>query len=262
MSRKAVFFDIDGTLWDEHFVIPESTKEAIRKLRENGHLAYLCSGRTRAFIQDERLLALGFDGIVAGCGTWIEMDGKTLFYKKLEQELIEDTIHILKEYGIPTVYEGSRNLYMDLEEFEEDPYGLKLKETLGEDLLPVTGNEGIMEISKFSCSTPDDAYLKVISHLEENFTPLVHDAACAEFVPKGFSKASGIEKTCELLGIEKEDTYAFGDSINDVEMLKHVQHGIAMGNGTKAAKEAADYITAPLHEDGIYKGLEHFGLIS
>lgn len=83
MSRKAVFFDIDGTLWDEHFVIPESTKEAIRKLRENGHLAFLCSGRTRAFIQDERLLALGFDGIVAGCGTWIEMDGKTLFYKKI-----------------------------------------------------------------------------------------------------------------------------------------------------------------------------------
>ena len=149
MSRKAVFFDIDGTLWDEHFVIPESAKEAIRKLRENGHLAFLCSGRTRAFIQDERLLTLGFDGIVAGCGTWIEMDGKTLFYKKLEQELIEDTIHILKEYGIPTVYEGSRNLYMDLEEFEEDPYGLRLKETLGEDLLPVTGNEAIMEISSF-----------------------------------------------------------------------------------------------------------------
>lgn len=42
----------------------------------NGQLAFLCSGRTRAFIQDERLLALGFDGIVAGCGTWIEMDGK------------------------------------------------------------------------------------------------------------------------------------------------------------------------------------------
>ena len=165
MSRKAVFFDIDGTLWDEHFVIPESTKEAIRMLRENGHLAFLCSGRTRAFIQDERLLTLGFDGIVAGCGTWIEMDGKTLFYKKLEQELIEDTIHILKEYGIPTVYEGSRNLYMDLEEFEEDPYGLKLKETLGEDLLPVTGNEAIMEISKFSCSTPDDTYPVSYTHL-------------------------------------------------------------------------------------------------
>ena len=103
--------------------------------------------------------------------------------------MIEDTIHILKEYGIPTVYEGSQNLYMDLEEFEEDPYGLRLKETLGEDLLPVTGNEAIMEISKFSCSTPDDAYLKVLSHLEENFTPLVHDAACAEFIPKGFSKS-------------------------------------------------------------------------
>ena len=57
-------------------------KGRIRMLRENGHLAFR-SGRTRAFIQDERLLALGFDGIVAGCGTWIEMDGKTLFLKKI-----------------------------------------------------------------------------------------------------------------------------------------------------------------------------------
>ena len=257
MSRKAVFFDIDGTLWDEHFVIPESTKEAIRKLRENGQLAFLCSGRTRAFIQDERLLALGFDGIVAGCGTWIEMDGKTLFYKKLEQELIEDTIHILKEYGIPTVYEGSRNLYMDLEEFEEDPYGLRLKETLGEDLLPVTGNEAIMEISKFSCSTPDDAYLKVLSHLEENFTPLVHDAACAEFIPKGFSKASGIEKTCELLGIEKEDTYAFGDSINDVEMLKQAYYSFAVANARDEVKKAARFQADSNVNNGVLKILQN-----
>ena len=257
MSRKAVFFDIDGTLWDEHFVIPESTKEAIRMLRENGHLAFLCSGRTRAFIQDERLLALGFDGIVAGCGTWIEMDGKTLFYKKLEQELIEDTIHILKEYGIPTVYEGSRNLYMDLEEFEEDPYGLRLKETLGEDLLPVTGNEAIMEISKFSCSTPDDAYLKVLSHLEENFTPLVHDAACAEFIPKGFSKASGIEKTCELLGIEKEDTYAFGDSINDVEMLKQAYYSFAVANARDEVKKAARFQADSNVNQGVLKILQN-----
>ena len=257
MSRKAVFFDIDGTLWDEHFVIPESTKEAIRKLRENGQLAFLCSGRTRAFIQDERLLALGFDGIVAGCGTWIEMDGKTLFYKKLEQELIEDTIHILKEYGIPTVYEGSQNLYMDLEEFEEDPYGLRLKETLGEDLLPVTGNEAIMEISKFSCSTPDDAYLKVLSHLEENFTPLVHDAACAEFIPKGFSKASGIEKTCELLGIEKEDTYAFGDSINDVEMLKQAYYSFAVANARDEVKKAARFQADSNVNNGVLKILQN-----
>ena len=79
---------------------------------------------------------------------------------------------------------------------------------------------------------------------------------------KDVNKGHAVKVIQDSLGIKPEETMAFGDQLNDVEMLKHVQHGIAMGNGTKAAKEAADYITAPLHEDGIYKGLEHFGLIS
>ena len=69
---KAVFFDIDGTIWDQKQRIPESAVKAIRKLRENGHYAFLCSGRTRSFIRGENLFAIGFDGIVGGCGTYVE----------------------------------------------------------------------------------------------------------------------------------------------------------------------------------------------
>ena len=61
MGTKAIFFDIDGTLWDEKFQIPESTKKAFEMLKNNGHLTFICSGRTLSYIQDERLLALGFD---------------------------------------------------------------------------------------------------------------------------------------------------------------------------------------------------------
>ena len=49
---KAVFFDIDGTLLDNHAVIPQSTKVAIKKLKENGYLSFICSGRTRSFIYE------------------------------------------------------------------------------------------------------------------------------------------------------------------------------------------------------------------
>ena len=63
--KKAVFFDIDGTLWDFKMNIPESTKEALKELRKNGHYAFLCSGRSRSNIKSPKLLALGFDGIVA-----------------------------------------------------------------------------------------------------------------------------------------------------------------------------------------------------
>jgi hydroxymethylpyrimidine pyrophosphatase-like HAD family hydrolase len=66
--KKAVFFDIDGTLWNYKMQIPQSTVSAIRKLRENGHYAFICSGRSRSNIQSPDLLGIGFDGVVASCG--------------------------------------------------------------------------------------------------------------------------------------------------------------------------------------------------
>ena len=107
MGTKAIFFDIDGTLWDEKFQIPESTKKAFEMLKNNGHLTFICSGRTLSYIQDERLLALGFDGIVAGCGTYVEKAGEVLFYKRIEEEVLERTLKILKPYHYPVVLELS-----------------------------------------------------------------------------------------------------------------------------------------------------------
>ena len=49
--------------------------------------------------------------------------------------------------------------------------------------------------------------------------------------------------------------------MNDLDMLRYVAHGVAMGNGTKEAKEAADYVTTELKDDGIYQGLLYYGLI-
>ena len=71
-----------------------------------------------------------------------------------------------------------------------------------------------------------------------------------------------IAKVCEYLHVNREDTYAVGDSVNDLDMLNYVGHGIAMGNATEPAKEAAEYITTDIHEDGIRHAMEHYGLIS
>ena len=74
-----IFFDIDGTLWDEKMQIPESTIPTIKQLQKNGHKTFLCSGRSSSNINDKRLLGIGFDGIVAACGNHVEMDGKVLY---------------------------------------------------------------------------------------------------------------------------------------------------------------------------------------
>lgn len=257
----AVFFDIDGTLWDRHNIIPESTKEAIRLLKENGHLTFICSGRTRIYITDENLLSLGFDGILCGCGTHIEYQGEDLLYYKIDDELMERSVQMFYDYNMPMVMEGKNLLYMDPEIISKDEYGAYLLKKLEGHTMPIRGNQKYWEVSKFTVLLENTKYEEVIEALSDEYEFLVHGGFVMEVVPKGFSKATAMAEICDRLGVNPQNTYAFGDSANDIEMLEFAGTGIAMGNGTDVAKEHADYVTDGLHEDGIYKALKHFALI-
>ena len=258
---KAVFFDIDNTLWDEKFVIPDSVKTAIDGLHKKGHLAFICSGRTRCNIRDPRLLALGFDGILAGCGTYIEKDGKVIFEYKMEQDLIRRLFGLMLEEGMKVLMEGSKYMYADFAAFVGNDYIDYIQDTVGDCLLPTAGNEGSYDISKMSAEIAGGDVERLRRELGEEIDVIQHDPNIMEVVPKGYNKATGIAHVCQLLGIRQEDTLAFGDSVNDLDMLRYVGCGIAMGNGMEAAKEAADYVTDSVREDGIYNALVKLAVI-
>jgi len=259
--KSAVFFDIDGTLWNYKFQLPSSLEEALKRLRENGHYAFINTGRSRANMTDRKLLDLPFNGIVAGCGTYIEMDKSILYEYKMEQDLILKLRDSLKRNNMPVIFEGSRYLYADLGDFKSNEYIDYVESTVGAALKTITGNEGNYDINKMSAETCTESSRIFMEEFHEHMDFILHDVDIIEIVPKGFSKASGIEKVCELLGIDRENTYAFGDSANDREMIEYAAHGIAMGNGTDEIKAIADYVTDTVDNDGILKGLEHFGLI-
>lgn len=260
--KKAIFFDIDGTLWDEDMRVPESTVTAIRKLREKGDYAFICSGRSRAAIRAKKLLEdIGFDGIIGGCGTYIEYQGKVIYEKLLSQEEIIMLIETLRKNGMPAILEGSEHMYIDAEAFGDDPYVSYLRKIFGNGLCAMKGYEGKYKANKISADYTHGDVEGIRHDLSAEYELIFHAEKVVEILPKGFSKASGIKWVCEYLNISHEHTYAFGDSANDIEMLKYVSNGIAMGNATDDAKQAADYITSSLWQDGIEKGLEHFLLI-
>lgn len=157
--KKAVFFDIDGTLWDFKMNIPESTKKALKELRKNGYYAFLCSGRSRSNIKSPKLLALGFDGIVAACGTHIEFEGEKLFELLLTKEQIGHILAVLRKHQIPMVLEGPNYIYVDEKDFVDDPYVIYLRNELGENLKSITGtaqyevNKLSAELGKCRCRT-------------------------------------------------------------------------------------------------------------
>lgn len=259
--RKAVFFDIDGTLWDSANRIPESTVTAIRALRARGHYAFLCSGRARAYIQHPALFAIGFDGVLAGCGTHVEIGGKILYEKIIDRALAVHTVETVRRYGFRPILEGPEYLYMDAEDFAHEPFGQKVIRELGDHLVGIREHYGEWRINKLSCATDHANREGGFAALSEHYTYLIHNSDVVELVPKGHTKATGIMKVCAHFGIDRADTFAVGDSVNDLEMLSYAGVGIAMGNADWQVKRAADYVTDALYDDGVYRAMAHFGLM-
>jgi hypothetical protein len=264
-ERKAVFFDIDGTLFLRGSGVPESAVRAIHKLRENGHLAFVCSGRSRIMIPDDPILNIGFDGVVAACGMYASYGDKILFSEEMTKEQLEGILPILRETGTTYILEGTEYLYYDEQTIgneHEDWLAISVAKSIPGHFLPMPEKTEDVRTCKITIHQVNAENTKrIVAQAEKDFNIMLHNQNFAEFVPKDFSKAEGIRRVCEILGVSREDTFAVGDSINDVDMLDYAGCGIVMGNGTEVAKEHADYITTRLDEDGILNALKHFSLI-
>lgn len=261
MKRKVVFFDIDGTIYSTSIGVPESARLGIKKLKENGHLAFISTGRARAMIPQE-LVDLGFDGVLAACGTYVEYDGEVIYNIDLEKEVYEHAITTLRKHNVYCILEGKDYLYMDDEDpFDEDEFSVKeLKKHFSHKIKPIIG--GVYNLNKITCKTnKNSSFKEAYEAIQEDFDCIYHSEQFIELVPKGFSKVKGIEAVLKHLELDVEDTYAFGDSLNDVDMLKYVKYGVAMGNSSPEILDIIEYKTDRIEEDGIYNGLKRFQLI-
>ena len=261
MNKRIVFFDIDGTLWDQTNYIPPSTIEAIHALQDKGHMAFINTGRTMGFVRDESLLGIGFDGIVAGCGTHIIVRNETRFLHRIETDLAERAVDTVRSFGMRPILEGPEYLYFDMKDFGDDKYGERILREIPDGVLGIADTRGDWNISKFSCAVDHGHLEECRESLASDFDFMVHNPLVIEVVPKGFDKGYGIRECCDILGVDIADTIAFGDSPNDLDMLRDAGLGVAMGDAAHEAKEAADMVCEGLHEDGIYKALRTLKLI-
>ena len=264
MTRKICFFDIDGTLWDRENRIPQSAVRAIRRLRENGHLALICSGRSRSYIRHPALLGIGFDGIVSGAGTMLEAGGKVVYNHVLAPEDVLRAVETALALSWTPLLEGVQTTCIDREGFPIPAYYDKLAADLGEVLEPLSRRWGQWnDISKLTVIAREGAAEmgKLREFLGGTFDFVVHESWLAELVPPGVNKGTGLREACRFLGADPGDAVAFGDSANDLDMLLAAGTGVCMGNGTEALKREADLVTAPMEENGIEKALIQLGLI-
>lgn len=257
---KAIFFDIDGTLLSfKTHVVPQSTIDAINAVKKQGIKVILATGRLKK--QVKNLGGLEFDGFITVNGAYCVTTENEVIFKRL---IPKDELRSLIAYqenvvNFPFAFmvnEGSFVNHVD-ERVENIASLVKvpvppvrnLKEMLEEEVLQVNLyvdkelEKQIMKEALTSCAS-------------SRWHPIFADVNI-----RGIDKSTGIDKFLEYYNINKSETMAFGDGGNDIEMLKHVGIGVAMGNAGDDVKASADYITDSVDDNGVANALRHFGLI-
>ncbi len=258
-----IFFDIDGTLISEDGLatIPESTAEAITRTREKGNFTFINTGRT-IFNVSQKVRSLGFDGLICGCGTYIEYGGETIFYNKLEQNFCREIAQLIRKCGVTPVYEHKDGYFFD----DLSPKNADLEDFLqnfvedGIDISRQVEDRDFMFDKFVIWENPDCDIDMFRREIGKFFQIIDRGHGFYENVPLGFSKATAIEFILKKMNIPMKNAYAIGDSANDLPMLKAVPNSVAMG-GAESIYPYVSYITTPLNQDGIFNALKHFDLI-
>lgn len=263
---KIAFFDIDGTLTSEiDGSIPESTVTAIRQARKNGNLMFINTGRCFQNVE-KRFRSIGFDGYVCGCGTNIYCDGKNVFYAPQTHETVMKILKAARKTKVDILFESRKEVCFDLSRPLTHPSAIRQYEIFlkrGYKMPEDLENPNFF-CDKFVIWYEKEEQLDEFRRVSDlNFECIDRGKTFREFVPYGYSKASGIRYVLNYYGLDLNNAYAFGDSNNDLSMLTYVPNSIAMGNSSPASLfDKVSHVTARASESGIYLALRHFGFLS
>lgn len=255
---KMVFFDIDDTLRvKDTGYMPESIKTVFAKLKEKGILTGIASGRARYGVPKE-VQDLNADYCVKLNGAYAKDNQKNIIFQApIPDEIVvrykewADAVGI--HYGMAGRHEAVLSVRNDLVSNTIDHVyeGLEVDPNYNE-------KHDIYQMWTFeekgdALQLPDD----LAEHLR-----LVrwHDNS-SDVVLKGTSKALGVSKVVEHLGLKPENILVFGDERNDLELFDYAGISVAMEISHPLTKEKADFITKKVEEDGIQYALEELGLI-
>ena len=260
---KIIFFDIDETLFiKDHDFLPDSLIPALKQLQQAGIIIAIATGRVYCSFPSkihQLIQELNIDTFVTANGQHVEYKGQILRENKIPKNIIQDIVHFFDNNQIEYAFINNQTLAIS------NP-----TKKLTNALNPITTNyivdkaffekNDVLQLLSFSDESQDQL-IKDSKLLKGLKTIRWHQDSLDIFDAQG-SKAEGIEVLAKHLGFNMENIMAFGDGLNDIEMLTRVGMGIAMGNAQPMVKDIAKYVTKSVDEDGIAYFLRQLNLIN
>lgn len=248
---KAIFFDIDGTLIQHgDTAMPKSTMDSLIKMKKMGIKLFIATGRpinTTGHVQ----AMFDFDGYVTANGQYCVNQNGLIHEQYIPKSSLLEIIPYINEHKIPVVFASLERSYIN--EYNKKQYDAAWPTV---DLYDIV-DEKIVQIMAYIEEKDDDAFLAHLPGCKTaRWTPMF-----ADIIPSDGGKEAGIDHVLAHYGISLDEAMCFGDGGNDITMLRHVPHSVAMGNANDKVKASASYVTTHINEDGIYNALKHFGVL-
>lgn len=276
---KAVFFDVDGTLLTNQSQILPSTKQAIKQLQKQGILCGIATGRGPSQLKN-RLDNVMFDLFVTYNGQLAYNETTTFVSKPFSQETVQAIAeYSIKEkkqavFGFSDELKGSYYMTQGEKKWLKQISNLfpkNISASFLKKILRLLGSGGQGTYKKLMHTTEPVYQCMMVSDLVEQPALSSHFPNCdftrsssylVDILPKNGAKEKGIQSVCDVFGITREEIMVFGDSWNDIGMLKYAGVGIAMGNALPEVKKSANYVTSDNNHDGIMNALNHYQIFN
>ncbi|MBU3874980.1 Cof-type HAD-IIB family hydrolase [Faecalicatena sp. AGMB00832] len=270
---EAIYLDIDGTLRDEQKGIPKSAIWALEQCRKQNIKVIICTGRNPASIQND-VQALSLDGMISGGGCYIRYRDEILWKKYFSPRTIEYVLRQHDQGDFSLAMETETKIWMDEKAFtfyrqdiEKKLRGLneqRKNQFLIQNKIVYEANlkqydEKVTNVHKL-CMAGEKREIERIQfslrgESEIGQEKLWNGRWYLELLPRGCDKGKAVQKVNQRLGISKDNTISFGDSENDIAMMKETGTAVAVGSCSILVQECASSICEPVMEDGLYKEL-------
>ncbi len=251
MKKPFVFFDIDDTLLDARTKrIPESTGRALAMLHDAGFPLGVASGRNAFYLPEGIRELAPWSYYIFGSGHIIRGSAFEILYcKAFPEEVVRRCLSISEQTGVSLELKNEEGKFITREANESLRQAFSYFEV---DYPPIMEYNGQV-VTSMTCYAPVGVRVPEFDAYRE-IEMLYGRSSYCDIVLRGIDKVSAIRK---ILSWENTERFiAFGDSLNDLGMIRAADFGVAMGNGCEEIRAAASYVTAGVSEDGLMQAAE------
>ena len=240
---KMIATDLDGTLLREDKTISDFTKSTLARCRESGIKIVYATGRGGS--ADRRAPKDMFDGRIVMNGAIARVGSQVVYQRLVPYETARPILLACDRHGLKATSELSGMHYSNFDVNAQWP-------SLLEDFAITDFAVHDLDAEKLYIvvHTPEDVAF-IERHLPESLYMTVSRDGLAQVMHKEASKSKALAAVARLWDIAPEEIVAFGDDLNDIDMLEFAGIGVAMGNALDEVKAVGDFVCLSNEEDGL-----------